>query len=175
MQNFIDMSDGKRGLAVMSKGMRQYTVWDDPRRTVAMTLLRTYGEYYVTTNSNLTPDEKAMYPGKHLPGEIEFNYSVYPHAGDWREGDVMTETYDFRTPIRAIQGPAKEGELPARQFFFKIEPEGKVMLSSLCQSEERRRAGESFSESGTPPASRSTRKIKTMLSFKSAIQKTRLR
>ena len=165
MQNFIDMSDGKAGLAVLNKGMREYTVWDDPRRTAALTLLRTYGEYYVTTNSNLTPDEKAMHLGKHLPGPIEFNYSVCPHAGDWREGNVMTEAYDFKTPVRAIQGPAKAGELPPRQSFFKIEPEGKVMLSALCQSEDGEGTVLRIWNTTDEPIDA---KIKTTLPFKSA-------
>ena len=165
MQNFLDMSDGKTGLAVINKGLREYTVWDDPKRTVALTLLRTYGEYYVTTNSNLTPDEKELYPGKHLPGELEFNYSIYPHAGNWRDGGVMTETYDFKTPVRAIQGPAKKGELPATQSFFKIEPEGKVMLSALCQSEDSDGTIMRIWNTTDEPIEA---KIKTTLPFKSA-------
>ena len=165
MQNFLDLSDGKTGMAVINKGLREYTVWDDPKRTVALTLLRTYGEYYVTTNSNLTPDEKELYPGKHLPGELEFNYAIYPHAGNWAEGSVMTETYDFKTPVRAIQGPAKKGELPSTQSFFKIAPEGKVMLSALCQSEDGKAIILRIWNTTDEPIEA---KIRTTLPFKSA-------
>ncbi|MEN8256171.1 MAG: glycoside hydrolase family 38 C-terminal domain-containing protein, partial [Verrucomicrobiota bacterium] len=132
MQNFIDMSDGTNGLAVINKGMREYAVCDDPDRTVSLTLLRTY-RAYLNANTDMTPEEFARYPETHCPGELEFEYAICPHVGDWQEGGVMAETYDFKAPIRAIQGPAKKGELPAMQSFFTVEPEGKLMLSALCQ------------------------------------------
>ncbi|RKY05061.1 MAG: hypothetical protein DRP56_09330, partial [Planctomycetota bacterium] len=143
MHNFIDMADDKSGLAIFNKGMREYAAWDDPNRTVSLTLLRTY-RAYINANTNMTPEELEKYPGTHSPGILEFNYSLCPHAGDWRQGNVMTEAYDFKTPVRAIQGPgnvdapsmSKIEKLPPTQSFFEIEPAGKVMLSALCQSED---------------------------------------
>ncbi len=131
------------GLAILNKGMREYAVWDDPTRTASLTLLRTY-RAYINANTNMTPEELAKYPGTHGPGELEFNYSLCPHAGDWRDGNVMLEAYDFKTPVRAIQGPgnvdmqsmADVKKLPPSQSFVTIQPEGKVMLSALCQSED---------------------------------------
>ncbi len=135
MQNFVDMSDGKAGLAVLNQGLREYAVWDDPNRTIGLTLLRTY-RAYINANTDMTPEEFAKYPETHCPGVLEFEYAIYPHTGDWQDGDVMTEAYDFKTPVRAIQGPAKAGEQPPSQSFVTIQPEGKVMLSALCQSED---------------------------------------
>ena len=135
MQNFVDMSDGRAGLAILNQGMREYAAWDDPDRTVSLTLFRTY-RVYMTANTKLTPEETAKYPGTNTPGKMEFHYAVHPHAGDWRRGDVMREAYDFKTPVRAIQGPAKAGDLPPTHSFLKIEPEGKVMMSAFYRSVE---------------------------------------
>ena len=164
MQNFIDIADKKSGLAILNKGMREYAVWDDPAKTVSITLFRTY-RVYVTANGNMTPEELEKYPGSNSLGTLEYHYAVCPHAGNWRQGGVMTEALDFKTPARAIQGPAKKGDLPATQSFFKIEPEGKIMLSALCQSEDGQATILRVWNTTDEPVEA---KIKTTLDFKSA-------
>jgi len=133
MQNFLDLSDQTSGFALLNKGMREYAVWDDPARTVSLTLFRTY-RVYMTANTDLTPEEEAKYPGTNCLGKMEFRYAVYPHAGDWREGNVFHEAYDFKTPIRAIQGPAKRGDLPAHRSFLSVQPAEKILFSALRPS-----------------------------------------
>ena len=162
MQNFIDLSDGKSGLAILNRGMREYAVWDDPRRTASLTLLRTY-RVYMTANTDLTPEESRQYPGTNCIGELEFDYALYPHAGDWRQGNVMQEAYDFKTPVRAIQGPAKGGDLAPKQSFLTFEPEGSVMLSAFYQGDRGAVLRVWNTTDGEVKA-----KIKTTLPFKSA-------
>jgi len=58
-----------------------------------------------------------------------------------------------------------KGELPATQSFFKIEPEGKVMLSALCQSEDSDGTIMRIWNTTDEPIEA---KIKTTLPFKSA-------
>jgi mannosylglycerate hydrolase len=135
MLGLIDMCDTRSGLAFMNKGLREYAVYDDPRRTVGLTLLRTH-RAYMTAATVLTPAEKENYPGVQNPGVQEFEYALCPHSGDWQTGRSLLESQDYRASIRAIQGPAKKADLPATQSLFKIEPEGRVMLSALCQSED---------------------------------------
>jgi len=110
-------------------------VYDDEARTVGLTLIRTH-RAYMTAASDLTPTEKTSYPGLQCPGVQEYAYAICPHAGDWRTGRIMEESQSYRAGVTAIQGPAKQGDLPPTQSFIAVEPEGKVMVSAMCQSED---------------------------------------
>ena len=135
MQNFIDMSDSKRGLAFLNRGMREYAAWDDPARTVSLTLFRAY-RVYMTANTNLTPEEYDKHSGTSTLGKMEFNYAIYPHSGNWLAGKVLPQAYDFKVPARALQGPVKKGKLPATTSLVTIKPQARVMLSAFCQSDD---------------------------------------
>lgn len=136
MQNFVDVSDGKTGLAFLSRGLREYEVMDDPQRTLAITLLRTH-RAYMTSTDDLTPEElEKNIRGQHCLGEMEYHYALFPHAGDWKSGKVLQEAYDHKVPMRVLQGVPKEGNLPPTQSLFTIEPQADVCLSACCQSED---------------------------------------
>lgn len=136
MQNFVDVSDGKLGFAFLGKGLREYEVIDDARRTLAITLLRGH-RAYMTSIDNLSPDELERHiRGQHSLGEHEFEYALYPHRGDWQAGEVLREAYDHKVPMRVLQGVAKGGQERASQSLLEIEPRGAAQLSALCQSED---------------------------------------
>ena len=48
MHRFVDMSDSKRGLAVLNDGIREFEAVDDETRTLAITLFRKLYRYAVT-------------------------------------------------------------------------------------------------------------------------------
>lgn len=137
MQNFVDVSDGKSGLAILNKGLREYEVQDDSCRTVAITLIRTH-RAYMTATSDMTPEEFDKYTGPHSFGELEYNYALYPHTGDWDEGRVLQSAYEFKVDTKAIQGVPMEGELPCTGSFLNINPAEKVMISAVKLAEEGR-------------------------------------
>ena len=135
MQNFVDVSDGENGLAVMTKGLREYEVDDDENRTVKITLIRTQ-RAYMTANSKMTVDELDRYTGQHSFGKLTYEYAVYPHQGDWRQAEVLSAAYQAKVPLKAIQGVAVKGELPDTASFITVAPEKDIMLSALKQSED---------------------------------------
>ena len=136
MQNFVDVSDGKAGLAVLNKGMREYEVKDDASRTIAITLLRTQ-RAYMTANATMTPEEFDKYTGLHSFGTIEHRYALLPHEGDWEAGGVLQAAYEHKVAIPAIQGlPYASGPLPATGSVFTVTPADKLMLSALKQAED---------------------------------------
>jgi len=135
MQNFIDLSDDEKGLAVMTKGLREYEVYDDEERTISITLLRTHRSY-MAANSPMTPEELEKHTGAHSFGELEFNYAIYPHVGNWETGKVLSQAYKFKTDLRAIQGIPVNGSLSSTASFFRIEPEGKVIISAQKYAED---------------------------------------
>ncbi len=137
MQNFVDVSDSKVGLAVLNKGLREYEVKDDRERTIAITLLRTH-RAYMTANADMIPEEFDKYTGLHSFGEHEYKYALYPHKGDWEEGKVLQMAYQHKVELKALQGVPKKGILPVTNSFFAIEPPDKIMLSALKQAEDKK-------------------------------------
>jgi len=134
MQNFVDLSDGKMGLAVLNRGMREYEVMDDSSRTLALTLIRTH-RAYMTANGDMTPEEYDQYTGLHSFGPHSFEYAIYPHAGDWRSGGVLDAAYDFKVNLVAIQGRPHAGKLAPKTSFFDITSSNNVMVSTLKKAE----------------------------------------
>lgn len=134
MQNFVDVSDGKDGFAVMTKGLREYEVEDDKDRTVKITLIRTQ-RAYMTANGKMTVEELDKYTGQHSFGKLEYEYAIYPHTGKWNEAEVLNMAYQFKVPVKAVQGVPHKGTLPVSGSFITISPEKKVLVSALKQSE----------------------------------------
>ncbi len=135
MQNFVDVSDGKHGFAVLTKGLREYEVDDDSRRTIKITLLRTQ-RAYMTANSQMLAEELDKYTGQHCFGDIEYNFALYMHTGGWEAGRVLQAAYEYKSPIKAIQGvPYNGGQLPSTGSYFTVSPAEKVMLSGLKLAE----------------------------------------
>lgn len=134
MQNFVDVSDGEAGLAVLNKGLREYEVQDDAQRTIAITLIRTQ-RAYMTANSDMIPEELDQYTGQHSFGDLEYRYALYPHAGDWEKAGVLAQAYAFKVDIKAIQGVPMAGPLAASGSFITVDPAEKVMLSALKMAE----------------------------------------
>lgn len=136
MQNFIDVSDNKNGLAFLSKGLREYEVADDQLRTLKITLIRTQ-RAYMTANANMTPDELDQYTGQHSFGTLEYEYALYPHTGTWDQARVLPTAYTFKVPLKAIQGVPTNGNLPMNGQFFDFNTGDKMMISALKQAEDK--------------------------------------
>lgn len=136
MLNFIDFSDGKAGLAFMSKGLREYEVIDDPRRTIAITLLRGHRAYMLANKGPMTPEEYERNTGQHALGKLEIEYAIMPHQGDWRSAGVKTASEDYTTPWRILQGVPNSGTTPLTQSLITITPTADVQLAAFCQSED---------------------------------------
>ncbi len=110
MQSFLDLSDGKRGMAFMSKGLREYEVIDDKRRTLAITLMRGHRAYMLANKGLMTPEEYAQNRGQHTIGELEMEYALMLHPGDWRAGGVQNAAIDYTTPWRIPARRAYRGD-----------------------------------------------------------------
>lgn len=135
MQNFVDVSDGKHGLAVMTKGLREYEIDDDADRTIKITLIRTQ-RAYMTANAKMNVEELDRYTGQHSFGKTVYEYAIYPHCGNYEGGEVLNAAYQAKVPLKAIQGVVIDGELEDTGSFFKISPEGKVLVSAVKQAED---------------------------------------
>ena len=92
MQNFVDVTNGKHGLAFISKGLREYEFEDDDIRTLKITLIRTQ-RAYMTANSAMNKEELDQYTGQHSFGKMEYDYALYPHSYNWKDGKVLETDY----------------------------------------------------------------------------------
>ncbi len=123
---FVDVSDGKVGLAILNEGLPEYAVLDDAQRTIALTLLRCVGR---------SIGEDYEQKGGQCLGVHEFRYALYPHAGRWDTAGVFEQSLAHNTRIKVTQSRRhKRGRLPQRQSFLEITP-STLVLSALKQSE----------------------------------------
>jgi len=130
--SFVDVSDGTHGLAVFHDGLSEYEVIDQPKRTIALTLLRCFG-----TAGN--PTETHVYqPLAQCLGEHQFRYAVFPHSGFWSSCHLLREANTFTTPLRAVVSTGNpSGKLPTSLAFFEWNTED-LVFSALKMAEKGR-------------------------------------
>ncbi|HOX08544.1 MAG TPA: glycoside hydrolase family 38 C-terminal domain-containing protein [Planctomycetota bacterium] len=132
-QSFVDLSDGAgRALAVLHAGIPEYEVLGDESRSIALTLLRSFGA------AGGVADTYTPQPLAQLPGEHESRYAVHPHAGDCRSDRVWREARDFTVPLRVVQCTAHRGELPFAGVSFAGVDSDDLVVTALKQSEDGR-------------------------------------
>lgn len=88
---WADLSEGNYGLALLNDCKYGYDVKDNVMR---LTLIK----------SSIRPDATAD-KGRHA-----FTYSLLPHAGTWREAEVVRQAYALNVPLRAAHAPLHEGK-----------------------------------------------------------------
>lgn len=125
-QNWADYGDGKRGLAVLNRGLPGNNVAEG---TMLLSLARSariqaygYGGGY---EPGMSSDS-----GLELGREFTFDYALVPHTGDWRQAGVYRDGLEFNHPLLARTAAAHSGELPSRWGLLEIAPQN-VVVSAL--------------------------------------------
>ena len=113
---WADISDAKHGLSLLNNCKYGY---DAKGNVLRLSLLR----------SPVWPDPNAD------QGHHEFIYSVYPHAGTWREALTVRQGYDLNYRLRAMQTEKHAGALPAERAFVQLEPQN-VVLTAMKKAED---------------------------------------
>ncbi len=125
MWNFCGTLDGDRGLAVLNDGLTEYEVVDDAARTIAVTLIRSFGTF---TFGRPTPGSQCL-------GEHTYRFALYPFRGDWRDSEVVRLTREFIAPVQAVESAPTRGNLPARLGLLRISNPN-LVFSAVKQSED---------------------------------------
>lgn len=133
MQRFVDVSDGRCGLALLNDGLREYEITQDEDRAIAVTLLRAF-EVNLSTVSYRWETRPEMNLAQ-SPGEHEFRYALFPHSGDWNVGGVCREAEAFTNALIPAQVGPHDGYLPTKRGFLEIEPDS-LVLSAFKRSED---------------------------------------
>ncbi len=122
MHHFTDLSDGKKGAAVLVSGLKEYEILPD-RHSIAITLLRCF-EYVIQPSSiESYPEMK----GSQCPGLHTFRLSFYPHKGSWQNGNTYNEALNFNYNLITVEAGKGEGSLPPSSSFIRIEKPGIIM------------------------------------------------
>lgn len=125
-KTFVDVSAGGVGLCVINRGLPEYEVLDDARRTIALTLLRCTG------NGVGAPEQQE---DGQMQGVWQFAFALLPHAGSWEQDTVWREAHAFNAPMRAVQTGLRGGSLSVECSFVSVRPASAV-LTALKRSED---------------------------------------
>jgi alpha-mannosidase len=134
-QMWFDVSDNKRGLAVLLESPHDYEVLEhDPRTTVALGLLRSV-PVRIPCDNRLWME----YPGDESAqslGAFTYRYSLLPHAGGWKTQQLHLAALALRNPLKACQFGKQTGILPLSRGFLGLEGDN-LVLSAIKKTEAR--------------------------------------
>jgi mannosylglycerate hydrolase len=120
MRQFVDISDGEDGLALITKGIHEFeTLASDEEGTVVnLTLLRAVTQTFPMHEDVFLSYDKE--PSQCI-GEHCFEYSVLVHRGDYKQGGVIKVSREYNLPMFATEyGKGKKGSEPMEKSFLKV-------------------------------------------------------
>lgn len=125
-QNWIDYSDGRKGLALINRGIPGNNVADG---TLMLSLAR---------STNL-----AAYPliggneagvgsdtGLGIGGKYTLEYALIPHTGDWRSSSLWRAGMEFNNPLVVRTVASHIGDLPSKWGLLDVSA-GSAVVSAL--------------------------------------------
>jgi alpha-mannosidase len=113
---WADLSDAKNGFSLLNNCKYGYDVKGNVLR---LSLLR-------------SPE----WPDPHADeGHHAFTYSLYPHAGSWREAQTIRRGYELNYGMSAMQVSHHEGTLPAQHSFLQLRADN-VVLTAVKNAED---------------------------------------
>lgn len=134
MQKFIDISDGKKGIALINNCLTEYEFKPDENNTLYLTLFRAMGNMIVTWWEAV--GEFADQHGSQMNRDMVFEYSIYPHKGNWDEGKVYVEAETFNVPLAPYHVTGRHsGELAGKHSFMECDNKN-LVLSAMKKSED---------------------------------------
>ena len=107
---WADLSDSTRGFSLLNDSKYGYDAKDNVLR---LSLLR--GPEYPDPNAD--------------QGHHEFTYSLYPHAGTWKEALTVRQSYEVNYPLLAVTTTQHQGTLPPSQSFFSMQEDNVVITA----------------------------------------------
>ena len=114
---WVDISEGNYGVALLNDCKYGYDVKDNVLR--------------ITLHRSPTEPDPTADQGRH-----EFTYSLLPHAGTWRESDVIHEVYTLNDPLIAVLVPSNpQGNLPGSYAWADVDVDH-VVIETVKKAED---------------------------------------
>ena len=134
-QLWFDISDGQKGLAVLSDAAKDYEVLEhSDNGTLAMGLVRGV-RLRIPCDNRLWME----YPGDESSQSLRkftYRYALMPHKNLWDDTDIYRHSLAFNTPLRPCQFGRQKGSLPLEKSFIEISGDN-IILSSIKKAEGR--------------------------------------
>ena len=134
MNSFVDLSDGKNGVALLNTGLKAYEAADDEDNTLLLSLIRAYPLRICVTKDmqNYSDWDK----GSQCIGVNTFRYAFMPHKGNWEDANVWQESERFNLYLTAGQlAPTAHGKNPTVHSFLELKEEN-LNVSAVKRSED---------------------------------------
>lgn len=137
--DFVDLTDGEKGFAVISRGLTEYEVLEE-EKTIALTLIRSVGwlarDDLLTREGDIGP--KIFTPEAQCLRKHTFHYALLPHQGDRFAGRVTEYAENHNLGPIIVQTAAHSGKLPPKLSFISLasDPPKAFLLTALKRSEE---------------------------------------
>lgn len=128
-QNWMDWSDGKKGVALVNRGLPGNNVADGTlmlslERSASISAYPFIGGYEPGVSSDL---------GLELDVNRTFHYALVPHSGDWRAAEVYRAGLEFNNPLIVSKVSHHQGVLPQRWGLLEIS-QPSIVVSALKPS-----------------------------------------
>lgn len=131
-KSFVAVEDGKRGFAVLNRGLPEYEA--TPDGAIYLTLLRCVGwlsrDDLSTRRGHAGPPYET--PEAQCLGRHRFEYAIYTYSGTWEESGLLRTAWEFTSPPLTT---AVKGGSSAVKSLLSLEPAGAV-LSAVKLPEE---------------------------------------
>ncbi len=112
---WADLSEGDYGVALLNDCKYGHDILG---HTMRLSLLRSPG----------APDPTAD------RGAHQFTYSLFPHAGSFQEGGVITEARALNAPLHLVMAENRSGPRPSKECFFGVDCPA-VMIDTVKKAE----------------------------------------
>jgi alpha-mannosidase len=131
MIRFVDISDDKNGVAIISDSVKGYEALGDSENTIALNLIRAYTSQIVTIYGR--KERRPDFGLTQAQGIQKFHYAIYPHVGNWENG-CLKEAEILNYPLVPTQTHRSFGKQPCELNFVGISSP-KLVLSAIKKAE----------------------------------------
>ncbi len=135
-RELVDINDGKKGLALLSKGLPEYTIYKE-RNTFALTLFRSVDWVAKEINTRIGDAGPEIYtPEAQCLRQMTFEYGIYPHANGYENGNVLREADKFNSKIITFVTDKHSGNLDFKKSFISLSDKlNNIRVTAIKRSE----------------------------------------
>lgn len=139
MNEFVDISDKDGGVALLSRGLREYQIIPE-KKTIALTLFRSVGWIAREINTRIgDAGPEIMVPEAQCLRQMAFEYAVYVHKWDVNRGGVQQKADAFNNKLMIIKTVSHKGSLKSSQGFMEVHDKDRVLrVTSIKRSDDRK-------------------------------------
>lgn len=107
MQSFVTLENGKRGLAVITEGVREYQIVGEKFDTIALTLFRSFGymgrEDLLYRPGRASGEKIIETPNAQLLRKLKFDFGIHIYNDEFDKANIANLAKSYLTPIQVYE------------------------------------------------------------------------